>query len=293
MNLNYETLRSFLCIAQAGSFSKAASQLFLSQPNLSNAIAALEADLQFELFYRTNRGVRLTPAGEVFHAHAQKIVEDMETAVRAGREEAGLCRGRIRIGCNWADAKFIFASICEAFSARYPLSELSFIHCSMENNCTALIRDEVDVCLSYNGEKLEQNGFPFLPLFRDHLQCFLSDGHPLSECSALHPEDLRDELLILPPLGICRCADRLRNYFKQQKLHIRIRDDLNRDALPALLSGQRYIVLQPGWLRTNPLGTKTLPFLFEDHLEVGLSYQKDPAPALQNFLSLAREHYPL
>lgn len=73
-------IEHFLAIVDRGSFTAAAEVLYVSQPSLSHSIKALETDLGVLLFHRLARGVRLTPAGEVFVASARRILHELEVA---------------------------------------------------------------------------------------------------------------------------------------------------------------------------------------------------------------------
>ena len=94
--ISFRQIRYFLAVAEAGNFSQAAGGLFIAQPALSRQIAALEATLGYALFVREARGVRLTPAGEVFRARAAGIEAALAVAVEDGRAtergEAGVLR---------------------------------------------------------------------------------------------------------------------------------------------------------------------------------------------------------
>ena len=73
-----EHLKYAICISECGSINKAAEKFFLSQPNLSNALKSLEAELGFEIFSRSNHGIRITPQGQKFLVYARKITENYD-----------------------------------------------------------------------------------------------------------------------------------------------------------------------------------------------------------------------
>lgn len=76
-----------LAIARTGSFSKAAKELYISQPNISSAINSLEEELGFQIFQRTNQGISLTTEGIVFLKHANNIVDEYQKiGVIVGKE---------------------------------------------------------------------------------------------------------------------------------------------------------------------------------------------------------------
>jgi DNA-binding transcriptional LysR family regulator len=76
--MDLKQIRYFVAVADAGSFSAGAKRAFVTQPTLSVAIAALEADLGFRLFERRARGVALTPRGELALQHARAVLRESE-----------------------------------------------------------------------------------------------------------------------------------------------------------------------------------------------------------------------
>ena len=87
--MTLQQLRAAAAIADAGSFSRAAERLFLSQPSLTGAIHELEAELGFALFNRTSRGVTLTADGLAFMPYARSVLTQYEELIdtfgRAGK----------------------------------------------------------------------------------------------------------------------------------------------------------------------------------------------------------------
>ena len=82
--MNSLQIHYFLHLCRTGSISETARQLFVAQPAVSKQIAALERELGFALFHRTNRGVSLTPGGELLW----KFFSEAEPAFQRVRAEA-------------------------------------------------------------------------------------------------------------------------------------------------------------------------------------------------------------
>ena len=74
-------LTYFIAISDAQSFTRAAEKLFISQPALTGQINSLESELGMKLLERTNKSVRLTPAGEVFYKHATQVLSEVDNAL--------------------------------------------------------------------------------------------------------------------------------------------------------------------------------------------------------------------
>lgn len=78
VDLKFKQMEYVLAVARTGSFSKAAKELYISQPNISSAINSLEEELGFQIFQRTNQGISVTTEGMVFLKHANNIVEEYQ-----------------------------------------------------------------------------------------------------------------------------------------------------------------------------------------------------------------------
>jgi DNA-binding transcriptional LysR family regulator len=90
--------RYFVAVAEEGHFGRAAGRLHMAQPQLSQQIRQLEAELGVRVFARTTRTVELTPAGELLLARARRILADVDTAsVDVQRAERGEI-GRLSVG---------------------------------------------------------------------------------------------------------------------------------------------------------------------------------------------------
>lgn len=93
--MTIQQLQYVLEIARCGSASRAAKNLFLSQPNLSSAIKNLEQELGFPIFERTSAGMKLTPAGARLEKEASVIMGHLKGIADAGKEEGTSCRFRL------------------------------------------------------------------------------------------------------------------------------------------------------------------------------------------------------
>ncbi len=106
--MDIQLLKVFFATAQEGSISKAAQRLNFVQSNVTHKIQQLEADLQTQLFYRHNRGITLTPSGQILLSYAEKILhvtmrpeQPSETPPSPrGRSISDLWKRPLQFGCR-------------------------------------------------------------------------------------------------------------------------------------------------------------------------------------------------
>lgn len=120
MNTNLEYYKTFYYVAKCGSISGAAQQLFISQPAVSQIIKHLETDLGSSLFFRTTKGVRLTPEGEVLFSYVSKGYDCFVQAEAMFQQLLDLESGEIRIGASDMTLQFYLLPYLEEFHRRYP-----------------------------------------------------------------------------------------------------------------------------------------------------------------------------
>lgn len=117
---NLEYYKTFYYVARAGSVSRAAKELSISQPAVSQAIKQLENFLGVELFQRASRGVRLTGEGQLLFTYVAKGYEQIELGVQKVRQMQNLELGEIRIGASDMTLQFYLLPYLERFHESYP-----------------------------------------------------------------------------------------------------------------------------------------------------------------------------
>lgn len=122
--MDVRQLRYFLAIVDHGSVHRAAQELFVAQPSVSQALRALERDLGTDLFHRTGRRLVLTPAGERLIDPAREVLRGVEVARATVEAVNGLRSGRLSITSMPAPAVSPLASMVSRFRAAYPLVEV-------------------------------------------------------------------------------------------------------------------------------------------------------------------------
>ena len=119
-DMDLTRLQYFVAVAEAGSLSRAAAALHMSQPALSRQVLLLEEELGQRLFERTGRGVQATESGTALLAHARGIFDLAERARVDMRERQASPRGKLTLGLPPRLAPVLTADLIERFHTRFP-----------------------------------------------------------------------------------------------------------------------------------------------------------------------------
>jgi DNA-binding transcriptional LysR family regulator len=120
VNVTLKHLQAFVAVAQEGSFTRAARRLALSQPALTIQINQFEEELGVKLFDRTTRRVLLTDNGAEFLPTAERLLDDVETAIAQVRDVAARRRGRVGVATLPSIAMKLMPAMVAEFRSTYP-----------------------------------------------------------------------------------------------------------------------------------------------------------------------------
>tara|TARA_R110000868_G_scaffold4192_5_gene26091 strand:+ start:345 stop:1250 length:906 start_codon:yes stop_codon:yes gene_type:complete len=116
----WEGIDEFVCVAELGHFSGAATRLGLSSSHVSRQIARLEDRLQTRLFYRSTRKVSLTEAGQTFLQHCQRLQDARDEALQAITDLGNEPKGLLRMTCAVAYGESFIMPLVDDFMQRHP-----------------------------------------------------------------------------------------------------------------------------------------------------------------------------
>ena len=146
--LEVRHLRYFLAVAEAASFSRAATRLGISQPNISQQMRDLESTLRVTLFQRGKR-ISLTPAGQILEGHARSILAQLENCRAELSVVPGEMRGSLHLGVVPILNVALMPQLLGQFSATYPSVNLKVEEISSTEIETALEDGRMDVGLGF------------------------------------------------------------------------------------------------------------------------------------------------
>lgn len=193
-------IRYFLAAAKHLNFSEAARELYVAQSSLSRNILSLEAELGVQLFLRTKKNVRLTPAGAVWVKEFEDFSKLFDLAKeRAKRAEQGR-NASIRIGMIEAQASENFLPRAISYlKENYPEITISLMRGNFKDLREMLKNKEIDVALtlSFDVEAYRDQDIVFENFYESAGECVISKYHPLAHKETIHLEDLKNETLII------------------------------------------------------------------------------------------------
>jgi molybdate transport repressor ModE-like protein len=205
--LDVKRMRVLREVTARGSFSAAADSLHLSQPAVSQQVAALEKEVGMQLLERTSDGPKLTSAGEALTGHADAVICRLEEAERELTELAGLESGRVRVVSFPSASATVLTRAIGLFRSRFPAIELELGEGEPEESIPLLRAGEYDIALGFDfsqhphdiGRDLERE-----LLLEESMWVALPPGHPLAASDEVKLRDLAEEDWLCGRSGSCR-----------------------------------------------------------------------------------------
>jgi LysR family cyn operon transcriptional activator len=147
-------LRYLIAVAEHGNFTRAAEELRISQPTLSQQIKQLERIVGARLLDRGGRAVRLTDAGEAYAHYARRALRDLAAADRAVLDVADLSRGHLRLAMTPTFTAYLIGPLVQAMHARHPGITLDVRAMAKDRIEASLLADEIDLGIAFEGGHL-------------------------------------------------------------------------------------------------------------------------------------------
>ena len=171
--MNLKQLEAFVQVSESGSFSKAAKELFLTQPTISAHISSLEKELNVRLFIRNTKEVSLSDDGKDLYRYAKQIT-DLEKAIEE-RFYMDSDDGKhfITISASTIPAQYLLPKILMCYRERYPKEQIKIMETDSSEVVTQVVDHMVDV--GFTGTVLEKKHCKYIPFYKDELAVITPD----------------------------------------------------------------------------------------------------------------------
>ena len=140
----WEGVSEFVAVAEAESFTTAASRLGISTAQVSRQIGALESRLGVKLFYRTTRKVSITETGQIYYNHCRQVLDGLAEAERAITDLHQTPKGRLNLTAPVTFGEKRIAPLVNEFVARYPQLEVNLV---LSNQMLDLVAESYDLAI--------------------------------------------------------------------------------------------------------------------------------------------------
>ena len=288
--------RIFYTVAKTGNISKAAKELYISQPAISKSIQKLEESMNCELFRPSSRGVSLTEEGELLYSHVKVAFETLALGEDRLRNSIELGVGHLKIGVSSTLCKYMLLPYLKEFIKLYPHINIS-ITCQSTNDTLKLLEEnKIDVGLIGKPESLKNIDFYYLAEIKD---IFVATKDYLRNLKARGVKE--DRILQSSTIMLLDKNNMTRQYIDDylQENHIVVQDSIDISSMDLLIEFAKISVgvacvirefvkkeLADGALIEIPLG-------FPIHKrEVGFAYKKSvkPSKSLELFVDFYKSH---
>ena len=162
MDQNLLQYRIFYAVAKAGNISRAAKELYISQPAISKSISKLEDSLNTVLFTRNSRGVQLTDEGQVLFEHTRDAFEELAKGEQELKRIREFNMGHIRIGVSNTLCRFIMVKYLKGFIEQYPHIKITIESQPTTQTLSMLEQQRIDIGLVV--EQKSAKSMNFIPV---------------------------------------------------------------------------------------------------------------------------------
>lgn len=287
-------LETFLRVADAGSFNKAAAEVYITPTAVIKQINLLESSLDVKLFERTHRGLILTKAGKSLYQDTKYIIRYCKDSVTRARNAMQEDMNIIRIGSSPMTPAQLLMQLWPKIQARCP--DIKFEIIPFENtpeNAREILANfgrNIDVIGGiFDETMLKVRSCEGLELSREPFCCAVSIHHKLAEKDQLKIQDLYGENLLLMHRGWSHYVDRLRDDIWQNHSKIKIVDFdfYSMNIFNRCENSNDVLLAIPGWANVHPL-LKVIPVEWDHTIPYGLLHSPQPTETVKQFLAAAR-----
>lgn len=186
--MNLKQLEAFVQVAEGGSFSKAAKELFLTQPTISSHISSLERELNARLFVRNTKEVSLSEDGIKLYKYAKQMLDlQREIEVTFGMDEEGESHA-VTIAASTIPAQYLLPEVLTRFSERYPQKQIRIQETDSSKVVMQIVDHRVDI--GFTGTVLEKKHCKYIPFYKDELVIITPNTPKYQELAQGNKEDI-------------------------------------------------------------------------------------------------------
>lgn len=287
-------LETFICVADAGSFNKAAEVLYITPPAVIKQINLLEENLGLELFIRTHRGLHLTEAGISLYRDAKYIIQYSKDSIARAKNVMQDEETLIRIGTSPMTPGDFLMSLWPKIHELCPDIKFQLVPFgNTPENAAEILKNlgqNIDVVAGiFDKTMLDARQCAGLEISKQPICCAVSLHHRLAGKGRLTIQDLYGENLLLMHSGWSYYVDELRDDILEnhRQIHIVNFDFYDVDIFNRCENNNDVLMAVENWANVHPL-LKIIPVKWDYKIPFGLLHSPSPSKLVRRFLSVAQ-----
>ena len=276
-------------LAHTLNFSRAAENMFVSQPTFSYQIRLLEEEIGFTIFDRNGKGAALTPAGAQFVTYLANMRLELKRAIEQGQNFSAKYQDNITISLIVRQAVFFLPEAMRLFEEKEPGVQITPVF-QYENGMEAFLKNETDILFALKEENRQIPGVAAHSLFDSRIYLIAGQDDPLAAKNLITEEDLYGRILMVgggsPPA--------LRSV--QQRLiasgKIDYFNSADHDTTLTNVAAKRGVCLAPGFLNDHSGQFAWIPFDCKEKFSCQLlTHKNDARESVACFLDILKQLY--
>ena len=276
-------------VAHTLNFSRAADNLFVSQPTFSYQIRLLEEEIGFTIFERNGKGAALTPAGAQFVTFLTSMREDLKRAIEQGQNFSAKYKDSISISLMVRPAVFFLPEAMRLFAETNPEVQILPVF-QYEGGVESFLRKEVDIVFALKEQTRQIPGIHVHDLFESHIYLIAQRDDPLAAKNLITEEDLYGRTLMVgggSPQALKAVQHRLIATGK-----IDYFNSADHDTTLTNVAAGRGVCLAPGFLNDHSGQFAWIPFDCRESFSCVLcTHRDDNRPGVKAFLDILKKLY--
>ena len=276
-------------LARTLNFSRAAENMFVSQPTFSYQIKLLEEEIGFRIFDRNGKGAALTPAGAQFVTYLSGMRQDMKRAIEQGQNFSAKYQDNITISLMVRQAVYFLPEAMRLFEEQEPGVQITPVF-QYENGMDSFLKEETDILFALREQSRQVSGITIHDLFESRIYLIAERDDPLAKKNLITDSDLYGRTLMVgggSPQALKTVQHRLIGSGK-----IRYFNSADHDTTLTNVAARRGVCLAPGFLNDHSGQFAWIPFDCKECFSCVLcAHQSDGRKCVSEFIKVLQKLY--
>ena len=288
--MNTKQMDYIIETAKTLNLSRAAENLFISQPALSYQIKVIEEEVGFAIFDRVGKSIRLTPAGQQLVTSLQRISVDLQFAIEQAQNMGEIYTDSIKIGFASRSALYYLPQAMKLFEQMHPDVQIVPEIQAPNDSLTAFLHKELDLILLPKQEAQKLSKVVIHPLYISQIYLLCQQTDPLAQLDRVTAQDLAGRTLLVNGGSSQTLRQVQQRVLSTVPIHYF--NSPTHDFTLIQVASDKAICLSPGYLNDHSGVFAWIPFDCPESFDLVLvSHQEQLNPALANLIAILQELY--